>query len=195
MEGTELIRRLRKKPVIGGIKQGGDLRRALEAGVQVFFALTGTIFDLEVTATRVKQEGRLIFAHLDLLEGIGRDASGLRFLARHFGIHGILSTRTNLIRAAKEEGLLAIQRLFLLDSEALRTGLSAAQRSAPDAIEVLPGLVLPQVIHRLPVRQLPPLIGGGLVETPEEVTSILRAGALAVSTSREDLWSFPPDGR
>lgn len=190
-----LVQRLRRKPVIGGLKHGADLRRALEAGVEVVFALTGTIFDLEGTAATVREAGRLILAHIDLLEGVGRDAPGIRFLARQLGIHGILSTRTALIRAAKEEGLLAVQRLFLLDSEALGTGLAAAQRSAPDAIEVLPGLVLPQVIHRLPVRQLPPLIGGGLVETPAEVAAILKAGALAVSTSREELWSFVPDER
>ncbi|MGE5553123.1 MAG: glycerol-3-phosphate responsive antiterminator [Betaproteobacteria bacterium] len=190
VEGAALIQRLRRKPVIGGLKQGANLNRGIDAGVEVFFALTGTIFDLEVTAARVREAGRLILAHIDLLEGVGRDAPGIRFLARNLGIHGILSTRNSLIRAAREAGLLAVQRLFLLDSEALSTGLSVAERSTPDAIEVLPGLVIPQVVHRLPIRHLPPLIGGGLVETPEEVCSILDAGAVAVSTSREELWNY-----
>lgn len=187
---AQFLQRLRRKPVIGGIKQGTDLRRPLDAGIEVFFALTGTIFDLERTATRVREAGRLILAHIDLLEGVGRDAPGIRFLARQIGVHGILSTRNTLVRAAKEEGLLAVQRLFLLDSEALHTGLASAARGAPDAIEILPGLVIPQVIHRLPVRQLPPLIAGGLVETPEEVRQILASGILAVSTSCEELWDY-----
>jgi glycerol uptake operon antiterminator len=191
MSESDLLRRLRKKPVIGGIKQGGNLTRALSSGIEVFFILTGTIFDLEVTAARLRQEGRLVLAHIDLIEGVGRDASGLRYLARNLGIHGILSTRNALVRAAKEEGLLAVQRLFMLDSEALATGVSVAERSNPDAIEVLPGLIIPQVIHRLPVKRLPPLIAGGLVETEAEVDQILRAGAVAVSTSREELWGLP----
>lgn len=195
MQEASLLRALRKKPVIGGLKQGVELGRAMAAGIEVFFALTGTIFDLEATATRVREAGRLILAHIDLLEGVGRDASGIRFLARNLGVHGILSTRSALVRAAKEEGLLAVQRLFLLDSEALHTGLAVAARSAPDAIEVLPALVLPQVIHRLPVRQLPPLIGGGLVETREELAAVLACGAVGVSTSCEELWNFPGVGR
>ncbi|MGE5508600.1 MAG: glycerol-3-phosphate responsive antiterminator [Chitinophagales bacterium] len=190
MSETDLLPRLRRKPVIGGIKHGGNLSRALSSGIEVFFVLTGTIFDLEVTAARLRQEGRLVLAHIDLLEGVGRDAPGIRYLARHLGIHGILSTRNALIRAAKEEGLLAVQRLFMLDSEALATGLSVAERSTPDAIEVLPGLIIPQVIHRLPLGKLPPLIAGGLVETAAEVEQILAAGAVAVSSSREELWGY-----
>lgn len=195
VERSDLVSRLRKKPVIGGMKQGANLRRALADGVEVFFALTGTIFDLELTAARIREADRMILAHIDLLEGIGRDAPGIRYLARNLGVHGILSTRSALIRAAKAEGLIAVQRVFLLDSEALSTGLSAAARGGPDAIELLPGLVIPGIVHRLPVRQLPPLIGGGLVETVAEVEAILSAGAVAVSTSREELWSYPPHTR
>jgi glycerol uptake operon antiterminator len=194
MERLAFVERLKRKPVIGGMKQGSDLQRAIDQGVEVFFILTGTIFDLEVKAAQIKEHGRLVLAHVDLLEGIGRDASGIRFLAKRLGVDGVLSTRNAVIRAAKDEGLLAVQRLFLLDSEAVRTALTIAERSNPDAVEVLPGLIIPSIIHRLPTQNLPPLIAGGLVETRAEVKAILQSGAVAVSTSREELWGYP-EGR
>ncbi|MDI6870799.1 MAG: glycerol-3-phosphate responsive antiterminator [Bacillota bacterium] len=189
---VDLLPKLKRKPVIAGIRLGADLERALAEGVEVFFALAGTIFDLEETASRICAARRLVFAHIDLIEGVGRDGAGLRYLARNFGIHGILSTRSALVRAAREEGLLAIQRLFLLDSEALNTGIQVVERSEPDAVEVLPGLIIPSMIHRLPVEKLPPIIAGGLVETEPELRAILATRVVAVSTSKEALWSFTP---
>lgn len=192
----ELFKRLEKRPVIGGIKGGEDLPAAMEAGLEVLFFLTGTIFDLREMVKETKKHQKLTFAHIDLLEGIGKDRAGVRFLAEEIGVDGILTTRTQLVRAAQEQGLIAVQRLFMLDSEALKTGIHVTSSARPDAVEILPALILPNIIRRLPLAQMPPVIGGGLVETPEELKGILAARGpgggrvQAVSTSSKDLWKL-----
>lgn len=185
---SAFIARLKKTPVIAGAKDVEGVAAALEAGVGIIFFLTGTVFDLARAATLVRSAPAMLFAHVDLLQGVGKDPAGIRWLAQELHIHGILSTRSNLIKAARDEGLHAIQRLFILDSEALRTGLKVVTGTGPDAVELLPALVVPSIQHRLPFDILPPVIAGGLVETEAEVRSILKTPAVSVSTSRAELW-------
>ena len=186
---------LQKTPVIAGAKDVASVSVALEAGIGIIFFLTGTIFDLARATALVRETPAMLFAHVDLLQGVGKDPAGIRWLGQELGIHGIVSTRSNLIKAAQEEGLRAIQRLFVLDSEALRTGLKVVTSTAPDAVELLPGLVVPYIQHRIPFDALPPVIAGGLVETEAEVRTILKTPAVSVSTSRTELWRVFGKGR
>lgn len=192
---SPFIARLQKTPVIAGVKEAAQVALAVEAGVGIVFFLTGTIFDLARATALVRRTSALLFAHVDLLQGVGKDPAGIRWLGQQLGIHGILSTRSNLIKAARDEGLYTIQRLFILDSEALRTGLKVVASTGPDAVELLPGLVLPNIQHRVPFASLPPVIAGGLVQTEEEVRTILKTPAVSVSTSRSQLWTLFGQGR
>ena len=58
---------------------------------------------------------------------------------------------------ARAEGLLSIQRTFLIDSSAINKSMSMIASSKPDAIEVLPG-VIPKVIEDLCGRTDLPII-------------------------------------
>jgi len=163
---------------------------AIRHGIGVLFILGEDIFALQESVSKAHASGRLILAHVDLIKGVGRDEAGVRFLARHLHVDGILTTRGNLIGPAKREGLIAVQRLFVLDSESLEAGLPAVERAAPDAVEVLPGVILPLIASRLGGAALPPLIAGGLIRTRAQVAEILAAGAIAISTGAEALWGF-----
>jgi len=95
------------------------------------------------------------------------------------------------IGPAKREGLLAVQRLFALDSESLEAGLPTVEKAAPDAVEMLPSVILPTIAGQLARRgTLPPLIAGGLIRTAAQVDAVLSAGAVAVSTSETSLWGY-----
>ncbi len=183
---------LKTRPVIAGLRDGAGVEAAIQHGVAVLFIIGGDIFGLQESVARAHAQGRLILAHVDLIKGVGRDEAGVRFLAKHVGIDGIMTTRANLISPAKREGLIAVQRLFLLDSESFAAGLPMVEKAAPDALEVLPGVILPTVVQQLTERgPLPPLIAGGLIRTRAQVDAILGAGAVAVSTSERSLWGYP----
>lgn len=182
---------LKARPVIAGLRDSTGVEAAIRHGVGVLFILGEDIFALQDSVAKAHAEGRLILAHVDLIKGIGRDEAGVRFLARTLGVDGILTTRSNLIGPAKREGLLAVQRLFVLDSESLEAGLPTVEKAAPDAVEMLPGVILPTIAGQLARRgTLPPLIAGGLIRTAAQVDAVLSAGAVAVSTSETSLWGY-----
>ena len=62
------------------------------------------------------------------------------------------------------------------------------QSSNADAVDVLPGAI-PSVIGRLVQEVRQPLIASGLLMDKSDVVAALSAGAVAVSTTSERLWS------
>jgi glycerol uptake operon antiterminator len=188
--GDRFFEALKARPVAAGLRRSADVEAALREGIQVLFILGEDIFALQESVAKARRRGCLILAHVDLIKGIGRDEAGVRFLAREIQVDGILTTRANLIGPARREGLIAVQRLFVLDSESLEAGLPTVERAAPDAVEVLPGVIFPLIAARLRGAGLPPVIAGGLIRTRAQVDEILAAGAVAVSTSQEALWGF-----
>jgi len=182
---------LKAHPVMAGLRDTGKVETAIRHGVGVLFILGEDIFALQGCVAKAHAEERLIFAHMDLIKGIGRDEAGVRFLARNVGVDVILTTRSNLISPAKREGLIAVQRLFVLDSESLEAGVPTVEKAGPDAVEILPGVILPSIAQELGRHgTLPPLIAGGLIRTMAQVEAVLGAGAVAVSTSEVSIWGY-----
>ena len=109
-------------PVIASIRNDTDFIYALNSKVAALFILHGDIFNLPQIMEECKKYEKLLFLHMDLIKGIGRDKEGVIYLAKKELCDGIVTTKSNLINIAKKEGLVAVQRLFLLDSAALKTG-------------------------------------------------------------------------
>ena len=99
---------------------------------------------------------------------------------------GLISTRSNLIRIAKETGLATVQRCFALDSKGVDSIEEMMKTAAPHMVEIMPG-VIGKILSRFRKIRIP-VIAGGLVETKAEVTTALRCGAAAVSTGKQKLW-------
>jgi glycerol uptake operon antiterminator len=174
-------------PIIAAVRDVKDLNAALSSNAQVIFLLTGDIMNISEIVQEVKKYGKIVFVHFDLIEGLGKDNKALEYLAEKVKPHGIISTRNNILIHTKQFNFFSIQRLFLLDSQALKTGLTTAKQIEPDSIEILPG-IMPSVIKEISLEVRKPLIAGGLVRTKEEVINALKSGAIAVSTSEKSLW-------
>ncbi|EUJ26018.1 glycerol uptake operon antiterminator regulatory protein [Listeria cornellensis FSL F6-0969] len=100
---------------------------------------------------------------------------------------GIISTRGNVILKAKQHKVLAIQRLFMLDSSAFTKGTALVQKIKPDYIELLPG-ILPTMVEQMTELLHIPVIAGGLITTQAQIDEILAAKATAITTSQKSLW-------
>ncbi|MEK3721121.1 glycerol-3-phosphate responsive antiterminator [Paenibacillus sp. FSL H8-0034] len=172
---------------IAAVQKEEDMERALSGEVNIVFLLTGSIFNIKELVDRIKAAGKHVFIHMEFIEGIAADRSGVTYMAKHVQPTGIISTKSNLIRIAKEHQLMAIQRIFLIDRSAVARGMRAVEQSMPDAIEVMPG-VMPRVIREITNMTPLPIIAGGLVVHQEEIDDALRAGALAVSAGTSSLW-------
>ncbi|HXL02868.1 MAG TPA: glycerol-3-phosphate responsive antiterminator [Candidatus Atribacteria bacterium] len=188
----DLLNIWREFSVIGALRTSSwkDINDEELSWCPVFFFLEGNVFTLR-EALKILPPDLHLFLHLDLFGGIASDESGLLFMRETFPqIRGIISTRARTLNLARKAGFLTIFRLFLIDSESLRTGLRIAQEISPDALEILPGIIFPQVRNSIPVEDLPPLICGGFIRKKEEVEEIISRGAVAVSTSCRELWKM-----
>lgn len=141
-------------------------------------------------------KGWVVFVHIDMVRGLGRDGDGLRVLSRFGAPQGVISTHPSVVQAARELGFATSLRIFLVDSGSLRSGIQQAQRTKPDFVEILPG-VLPHLIAPVARATGLPVVPGGLITTPEDAWTALDAGALAVSTSTLEVYralTQTPDG-
>ena len=144
--------------------------------------------DLLTVAEKVAQahaRDKLLLIHMDLAEGIGKDRTGIRYLAS-CGVDGIISTKGQLIRQAKEQGLFAVQRFFAVDSSGAESIGEMIRSTNPDIVEIMPGVAL-KVIKQYAEGKIP-VITGGLLQTKTEVTDALGAGAIAVTVGSPKLW-------
>ena len=184
MNSRELIERLELNPIIAAVHER-DFEAALASPTEVIFCLKTSILTVEKQIKAAHEAGKCILVHIDLADGIGRDRAGIEYLAS-LGVDGIISTRTQLCRFARERGVIAVQRFFALDSQGLESLSENLESSASDLVEIMPG-VIGQVISRFSGGTTP-VIAGGLIETKKEVLAALECGALAVSTGKRELW-------
>ena len=189
MNCETLLELLADGPVIAAVKDESGLETALASDVPVLFLLFGDILTIGSYAARVRDAGKAVFVHLDLIDGLSSREIAADFIARHTQAHGVISTKPALTRRARELGFVAIQRIFLLDSMALRNVERHFSRDAADLVEVLPGL-MPKMIRRLAESTGKPIIAGGLISDKEDVTGALGAGAVAVSSTNPSVWEM-----
>lgn len=91
--------------------------------------------------------------------GFKNDEYAAEYLCQHIRPAGLISTRASVIQKAKQKGITAIQRIFLLDTHALEKSYLLLAKTQPDYIEVLPG-VIPHIIAEVSVRTGIPIIAG-----------------------------------
>lgn len=126
---------------------------------------------------------------MDLLDGFSSREVVVTWLAANTRADGVLSTESNLVRAARRAGLVAVQRFFLVDSFSYHQLPRVVEQAQPDAIEILPGC-MPRVIAWLRSYTAVPIIAGGLVCDKADVVAALGAGAVAVASSNRDVWDM-----
>jgi len=177
--------------IVPAVKHVEDLAEVFKIPwISIVFLLGGDIFTLEqALQICTKYPGKCMLAHIDLLDGIGKDAAGIRFLKR-LGLMGIVSVKWQLLSYARENGMLTVQRLFLVDSEAIRTGLKVIKKVTPDAIEILPATVPRFAIEEIRKVSGQNILGGGLLRTEDDVRAALENGLTAVTASRREIWKL-----
>ncbi|MBQ4120129.1 MAG: glycerol-3-phosphate responsive antiterminator [Clostridia bacterium] len=184
MTKNDLINTLERSPVIAAVRDD-NFSDAMSSSAEVIFYLKANLVTIKEKIAEALNCGKMIFVHIDLAEGIGKDRTGIAFLA-DCGVTGIISTRSQLINYAKEAGLLTVQRFFALDSQGI-SNIRDIVESA-DIIEIMPG-VIQKVIERFAYSGAD-VIAGGLIETKDEVMMALKSGTVAVSTGKKELWEI-----
>lgn len=182
-----------RNPLIASVKEPKQLEKVVDNHIEVVFLLTGNIGVIKAYVDYYKKHDRHVFLHLEKIGGLSLDRAGLEYVANYVKPTGIVSTKNTMIKQAKKLGLLTVQRLFLIDTDALVHGISALQENCPDAVELMPARI-PELISTVKSEIDVPIITGGLIETRAQMDAALQGGASGVSTSRTALWGERLEG-
>ncbi len=177
-----LAETLLDEPVIAAVKTDDALTAALASPCSTVFLLASTLLNVGELVRRIHAAGKLAVVHIDLVDGLSAREVAVNSLIALCHPDGIISTHPSLIRRARHQGLLTIQRAFIPDSLSLNNLSGQLEQGKPDFVEILPG-IMPRVITEISTRTRVPVIAGGLLRDKADVMAAMRAGASAVSTS------------
>ena len=176
-----------RQKIIPVIENRTEFLRALNAPqISTVLLRHCNLLDLKPIIDHAFEHEVAVYVNVDHIDGIHPDSAGLRFLAHQLHIAGIVSSNPRILALAKGFELETIQRLFAVDSTGLETALESIDSHHVDLLDISPALVIPYVVSHtvLPL----PFIGSGLISTLQQVQSVLRAGALRVTTARSELY-------
>ena len=190
--GNPIAPHLEGKPIIPYLTEGVDRNGEIVAAASILMIGGGELAELPALLAKLQRppfDKLPVLLHIDLVNGLANDESGLRYVATLDGVDGVVTTRHHLAPLARKLGLMSVVRLFLQDGRAVERGLGVIEKSKPDAVEVLPGVAFLQVAERF--NHLPiPCIAGGLIRSAEVVQQILAGGCKAISTSNVEWWKL-----
>ncbi|MBS4212038.1 MULTISPECIES: glycerol-3-phosphate responsive antiterminator [Neobacillus] len=172
-------------PASGNMK---EFERFLQSPYEIGVFLDMHIAQLKNINQMAKQSGKKMIYHVDLIHGIKNDEYATEYICQEFKPYGLISTKAGVIQKAKQKGVIAVQRIFLIDSHALEKSYKLIEKTQPDYIEVLPG-AMPWMIKEVKERVNIPIFAGGLIRTAVEIENALNAGATAITTSKKELWN------
>ncbi len=164
-----------------------DFEYLIKSKTDIIILLDCHITQVQSLLQLARTSKKNVILHADLIQGLKHDEYGAQFLCQVGRPYGLISTHSSVVAVAKKRGLLAVQRVFLLDSHSLENTYRMLKTVQPDYIEVLPGII-PTVISQVCQTTKLPVLAGGFIRTMEDVEQILKSGASAITTSHKDLW-------
>ncbi|MGZ3630396.1 MAG: glycerol-3-phosphate responsive antiterminator [Ktedonobacteraceae bacterium] len=176
-----------RQKIIPVVENRAQFLRALDAPqITIIMLRHCNLLELRPLLHHAFEHEVSVFVNVDHIDGIHPDTVGLRFLAHQLHIAGIVSSNPRILAQGKACELETIQRLFAVDSTGLDTALESVDSNHVDLLDISPALVIPYVVSHtvLPL----PFIGSGLISTFQQVQSVLRAGAIRITTARSELY-------
>ncbi|MCR5273529.1 MAG: glycerol-3-phosphate responsive antiterminator [Lachnospiraceae bacterium] len=177
-----------ENPIIVAVKNEEELSACIDTEATVVFLLFGSVENLADNVLKIKETGKIVFVHLDLVQGLSNHVEAVPFIKKYTLADGIISTRSEVLKKAKELSFDTVYRIFAIDSKGL-LNQPAHLKDYVDCVEIMPGL-MPKIISRMNETLKIPVIAGGLISEKEDVVAALDAGAIAISSTNKDVWEM-----
>ncbi|HEX3033155.1 MAG TPA: glycerol-3-phosphate responsive antiterminator [Bacillota bacterium] len=185
-----MLKALQECPIIASLQKPELVPVVIASNARIVMVSSGDIFNIVEICNALRKKNKIVLVHIDLVAGMSRDKTAVRYLKEKAGIHGIVSSNSQLIPFVQKEGLVTAQRLFAIDTPSITTGLTCLRNSKADFIEVMPGLAVPEVYDAIRTSFQQPIIAAGLIKRQKDVELALKAGAIGVDTSNQKLWNY-----
>lgn len=183
----DYVETIRDNPVIAAVQSQPALIAALGLRMPTVFLLNTDIFSAKASVDLGLSAGCNMFLHMDLIDGLAASAKALDYVQHRISPSGIISTKSALIKYAREQGVFCIQRFFMVDSASYDNAVKTAHKNKPNMVELMPGII-PEVLRRFTAEVDTPVIAGGLVSDRRQIIDALSAGVVGVSTGSQALW-------
>ena len=137
---------------------------------------------LESVFKAAREKEKKVILHIDRINGLADDEYGAEFAAQRYHPAAAVSIKPSVIHTLKKNNITSIQRIFLIDSFALKRSADSLENTRPDYVEVMPGVceaVAPLLREKMGDR----LIAGGLIPDrayAEKLLSVFRAVTMSI---------------
>lgn len=175
------------KHILPAIRSMKDMEKFFKMDYDRCVLLDTHIGHLQGILEQIKKHEKEVMLHIDLIKGLSNDEAAVEYVIQQYKPHGIISTKSKIIRRAKKLNTLTILRVFILDSTALSRSIELIKQSDPDLVEVLPG-VATKVIKEIRDKTGKRIIAGGLINTDEEIELAIESGAQYITSSDTSIW-------
>lgn len=179
---------LNKSPIIATVEPH-NIEDALDSSASLILLINASIGDILDEKLKEINKIKPILIHTDLVKGISREKEGIEFVCKHMSPFGIVSTKSNVIRAAKRHNVLTVQRIFLIDTSSLSIAISNIKQNDPDVVEVMPGIAT-SIIGKIKESIDKPIIVGGLISQEDQIDKAIEEGVDGISLSNNKLWNY-----
>lgn len=175
--------------VLPAISDYKALEKFIKTDLEYCVVMNFPLIQLYRVCKLLNENSKKCIVHLDLVKGLASNEHGAEFLIDAYKVSGVISTHPSVIEMAKKKKVIAIQRIFIIDSLSLNKSIMIAKKCQPDYIELLPGYAF-EVKAKIEAVINTPLIGGGLISNEEMVDKCLNGGLVAVTSSVAELWKY-----
>lgn len=157
-------------PAVDGIRRYKDF---LKSEHNICILMNVHLSLLESVFRTARERDKKIILHIDRINGLADDEYGAEFAAQRFHPAAAVSIKPTVIQTLKKNRITAIQRVFLIDSFALKRSADSVANTKPDYVEVMPGIcdgMAPLLKDALGEH----LIAGGLIPDRAYAEKLLR---------------------
>ena len=186
---TSFYESLERCPIIAAINNDSLLECCKTASCEIVYVLYGNICTIADIVDQIVAAGKIAVVHLDLITGLASREISVDFIKKYTKASGIISTKPQLIKRGNDLDLITIQRFFMLDRLTYNNIKRHVKETAPDIVEMMPAGLPKMIRYALTEINGKPLIASGLILDKSDVMTALSAGAVAISTTNEEVWA------
>ena len=93
---------LERNPVIPAVKNDTYLNEAIESGSEIVFVIMSNLMNVKDIVNRLKDAGKIVFVHVDMIDGFSSSNCGVEYIRNYTRIDGIITTKHNIASFAKK---------------------------------------------------------------------------------------------